>query len=133
MRRALWIGLVLLVAGSAMPASAASAEFQGNCTNSFPGGQFRTDCVFNAQRTPAGSTPTSCSPSSISSYFWDFGNGNSLFTSSSFVSQTYFGAGIWDICVAVFCANGSSAEKCHCMANNIGLPGCVLAGAGWTP
>jgi hypothetical protein len=133
MRRALWIGLVLLVAGSAMPASAASAEFQGNCTNSFSG-QLRTDCVFNAQRTPSGGTPTSCSPSTISNYFWDYGDGSSSgFTTSSFVSHTYYGAGIWDICLAVFCANGTSAEKCHCLSNNIGFGTCILPGSGWMP
>lgn len=132
MRRVLWIGFVFVLA--AMPALAANAEFQGNCTNSIQGGQLRTDCVFNANRTPSGSSPTSCSPSTISSYFWDYGDGTSSgFTSSSFVSHTYFGAGDWTICLAVFCADGSSDETCHCMVNNIGIGGCILPGGGWMP
>jgi hypothetical protein len=135
MRKVLWVCLVfLLAAGSVLPAHAANAEFQGNCTNSTPGGTLRTDCVFNAGRTPSGSSPTTCSPSSITSYFWDYGDGtDSGFTSSSSASHTYFGAGDWTICLSVFCANGSSDTTCHCMINNIGINGCILPGAGWTP
>ncbi len=135
MKRALWMGLVLaMAAGNVMPAMAASADFQGNCTNSVPGGNLRTDCVFDATRTSSWGTPTSCSPSTISNYFWDYGDGSSSgFTSSSFVSHTYFGAGDWWIDLAVFCANGSSATATHCMVNNFGIFGCILPGGGWMP
>lgn len=135
MRRALWIGLVLLVAGSAMPVSAAAnAEFQGNCTNRITGGQLFTDCVFDATRTPSGSSPTSCSPSSISNYFWDYGdNTSSGFTSSSFVSHTYSGQGEWWINLGVFCADGASDTTSHCMINYVGIFGCILPGGGWLP
>jgi hypothetical protein len=136
MRRVLWIGLVLLLAvGSVLPVqAAANAEFQGNCTSSAPGGTIRTDCVFSATRTPSGSSPTSCSPSSVSSYFWDYGDStDSGFTSSSQVSHTYFGQGDWWICLSVFCNDGNSDTTCHCMINYVGIYGCILPGAGWTP
>jgi hypothetical protein len=134
MRRLLWIGLVLLlIAGSALPALAATAEFQGNCNNT-PGTPLRTDCVFNATRVPSwGGSATSCSPSSITQYFWDYGDGASEFTTSYLRSHTYFGASCWDIDLAVFCTNGSSASASHCLCNNIGFGGCIIPGAGWTP
>jgi len=135
MKKALWVGFILLLAvGSALPVhAAANAEFQGNCTNT-AGTPLRTDCVFSATRTPSGSSPTTCSPSTITSYFWDYGDGtDSGFTSSSSVSHTYFGASSWDICLSVFCANGSSDTTCHCMINNIGINGCILPGGGWLP
>lgn len=135
MRRALWIGLVLLLAASSvLPVhAAANAEFQGNCTNT-PGTPLRTDCVFNANRTPSGFSPTSCSPSTITNYFWDYGdNTDSGFTSSSVVSHTYFGASSWWINLSVFCADGASDTTSHCMINYIGINGCILPGAGWTP
>ena len=97
MRRALWIGLVLLVVGSALPVEAASAEFQGNCNNQMIGGQLVTDCVFDPTRTPSGSTPTSCSPSSVVTYFWDYGDSTPAFFTSSnyFVTNRYYGQGDW--------------------------------------
>jgi hypothetical protein len=135
MRKALWIGLVLLLAaGSVLPVlAAANAEFQGNCINT-PGTPLRTDCVFNANKTPSGSSPTTCSPSTISNYFWDYGDGtDSGFTFNSSASHTYFGSSDWTICLSVFCANGSSDTTCHCMVNYIGIGGCIRPGAGWTP
>lgn len=134
MRRLLRIGLVLLlIAGSAWPALAATANFQGNCTNSVQGGQLRTDCTFNATKAPAGQSTTSCAPSTIYQYFWDYGDGASEYTTSSLRSHTYFGASCWDIDLAVFCTNGSSATASHCLCNNIGFGGCIIPGAGWTP
>ena len=132
MRRALWIGLVLLVAGSALPVEAASAEFQGNCTN-IAGTPLQTWCAFDAQRTPSGSTPTSCSPSFVSTYFWDFGDGTSFFTSNDKPLHIYYGQGAWWIDLGVFCADGSSDVATHCMVNYIGIYGCILPGGGWMP
>lgn len=135
MKKALWVGFILLLAvGSALPVhAAANAEFQGYCTNS-PGTPLTTSCVFNSTRTPSGSSPTTCSPSSISSYFWDYGDGaDSGFTSSSSASHVYSGSGDWNVCLSVFCANNTSDTTCHCMINYIGINGCILPGAGWTP
>lgn len=135
MKKALWVGFVLLLAmGSTLPVLAAHADFQGNCTNSTPGGSLRTDCVFNSNRAPSWSSPTTCSPSSVTNYFWDYGDGtDSGFITTTSVSHTYFGGGDWTICLSVFCANGTSDTECHCMINNLGINGCILPGAGWTP
>ena len=122
----------LLVLGAfALPLLAASANFQGNCAAGIP-----TSCVFNANRTPAGQTATSCSPSTVSQYFWDFNSTittDDLFTTSSFVSYTYPGQYCDFVDMAVFCNNGMSATKSHCICNYLGFGGCIIPGAGWTP
>jgi PKD domain len=135
MRKVLWVGFALLLAvGSMLPAhAAANAEFQGNCTNT-PGTPLTTSCVFSATRTPSSGSPTSCSPSYISNYFWDYGDGaDSGFTTNSSASHVYTGADDWDVCLSVFCGNGTSDTTCHCMINYIGIYGCILPGTGWGP
>ena len=106
--------------------AAATANFQGNCAAGVP-----TNCVYDALR-PA-SNPSSCGSASISSTFWDFGDGSSLFTSGTFVSHVYTTGGCFDVDLAVFCSDFSSATFEGCMCNIIGVAGCVRPGAGWTP
>jgi hypothetical protein len=122
------LGLVAM-AGSA---SAATANFQANCASGIP-----TACTFDASRTPTGQTATSCPGSSVWKYFWDFGYNATSFAwvtpPPHTTSYTYPGASQADVCLTVFCNDGTSATKCHCFANNIGINGCIRPGAGWTP
>lgn len=121
---------LLVLALTAIPAWAATANFQANCASGIP-----TYCVFDATRAPSGQTGTSCGSASISSYFWDFGDGNSLFTTSSFVSHTYTQAYCDTdfVDLAVFCSDSSSATKSQCYCSTFGVNGCIRPGAGWTP
>jgi hypothetical protein len=119
----------LLAVVSATTASGTTADFQCNCTFPMP-----NYCVCDATRTSSGGSGTSCGSASISQYFWDFGDGTSFFTTSSFVAHTYYG----QQCViypklAVFCSDGSSATRVHCYCNIFGVGGCIRPGAGWTP
>jgi len=120
------LGLVA-VAG---PALAASANFQVNCDSGIP-----TDCVLDPTRTPSGQTGTSCGTSTVKKYFVDWGDGTSYFYTPppSQTSHTFSGSSQNDICITVFCNDGTSATKCHCFSNTIGVGGCVRPGAGWTP
>jgi len=132
MKRLLFLGfLLLLAAASSAPAEAATANFQANCTAATP-----NDCVFDPQRAPAGQPGTSCAPSTIRRYFWDFGDGTSFFrtppphqTSHSFPAGTNE---VW-ICLTVFCNDNTSDTKCHCFSNVVGFGGCIIPGASWTP
>jgi len=121
------LGLSVLVL--AAPASAATANFQGFCDG------YPLDCVFDPQRTPSGQTGTACPGSSVKRYFWDFGDGSSTFKTPPphQTGHTYSGVSIWDVCLTVFCNDNTSATKCHCVSNSVGLPYCILAGAGWGP
>lgn len=119
----------LLMAGGAATATAATADFQCNCT--FPDSQ----CVCDANRQSSFGPGTSCGSASVSIYFWDFGDGTSFFTTSAFVAHDYDG-GWCDVPLpelAVFCTDGSSATRGHCFCNTVGINGCIRPGAGWTP
>lgn len=120
--------LVLLVAVAA-PAVAATANFQANCDG------FPTDCVFDPQRTPFGQSGTACPGSSVKKYFWDFGDGTSTFKTPPphQTGHTYTSFLTTDVCLTVFCNNNTSATTCHCFSNVVGLGGCIIPGAGWTP
>lgn len=123
------LGLLALLAVAA-PTDAATANFQANCSLGIP-----TNCVFDATRAPSGQSATSCGAASVTNYFWDFGDGTSLFTTSSFVSHTY-NQGYCQtdfVDLAVFCSDGSSATKSHCYCSTIGFAGCIRPGSGWTP
>lgn len=120
------LGLIA-TAGSAV---AATANFQANCTAGIP-----TPCTFDPTRTPSGQTGTACPGSSVSQYFWDFGDNTYAWVTPPphTTSHTYSGAIQTDVCLTVFCANGTSSTTCHCFANNIGVGGCIRPGASWTP
>jgi len=121
---------LLGLAAVAGPALAATANFQVNCDAGIP-----TDCVLDPTRTPAGQTGTACPNSTVKKYFVDWGDGTSYFYTPPppQTSHTYGGAIQTNICLTVFCNDGTSATTCHCIANNIGVGGCVRPGAGWTP
>lgn len=129
MKKLVLVTLVLFLAGSALPLLAATtADFQGKC-------QF-TNCVFDANRQSTWGPGTSCSPSTVSLYFWDrdVNNDNEdLFTTSAFVSYSYVGGYCNDVNMAVFCNNGTSATQTHCLCTYIGIFGCITPGAGWGP
>jgi len=124
--------LAVLMLALALPAAAATANFQGNCDPS----SFPTDCIFDPTRTPAGETGTACPGSSVKKYFWDFGDGSSQFVTPppSQTSHTYTSFLTTDVCLTVFCNNNTtSPTKCHCFSNLVGLPNCILPGLGWSP
>jgi hypothetical protein len=111
-----------------------TANFQANCDSGIP-----TDCVLDPNRTPSGQTATSCPAGySVSKYFVDWGDGTSYFyfPPPHQTSHTFSGASSNDICLTVFCSNGTttvSTTTCHCFSNTLGIGGCVRPGAGWTP
>jgi hypothetical protein len=113
----------------AAPATAATANFQGICDG------FPMDCIFDPQRTPSGQTGTACPGSSIKRYFWDFGDGSSTFKTPPphQTGHTYSGSILTDVCLTVFCNDNTNATTCHCVSNTVGLPYCILVGAGWGP
>lgn len=131
-RRGMILGLTLAFIFVPVAASmAATANFKGNCTSSFP-----NNCVFDT-RLPS-SNPTSCGSASVTNHFWDYGDATygSQFqwTTSVLGSHTYPpGMNTIDICMTVFCSDGSSASKCHCFGNVIGYSWCIRPNGSWTP
>lgn len=125
------IALLVLVFGAAQ-AQAATANFQGFCTNSSSGGVLTTKCKFTVLRTPAGQTGTSCAPAFIQSTSWNFGDGTTG-SSPGTIEHTYTGVIGLDVSVVVLCTDGSTAAAVHCLYNNIGVFGCIIPGGGWTP
>lgn len=110
-------------------AFAATADFQANCTGRSP-----TFCVFDATRTSSWGSGTSCGSASVSQYFWDFDDGTSFFTTSSFVSHTFTGLDAYLVDLAVFCSDGSSATQTICVNTSVfGANGCAHPGDGWAP
>lgn len=132
MKKTLLLCFLLATAVLAAPAAhAATANFQANCASGAP-----TDCVFDPTRTPTGQTGTSCAPSTVKRYFWDFDDGTAFFVTPPphQVGHTFApGTNEATICVTVFCNDNTSATKCHCFSNVIGIGGCIRPGAGWTP
>ena len=125
------LGLLLAFGVGATAIAATTADFQGNCTNNNNGTQ---SCVFDARRQSSFGPGTHCNNGQPpTQYFWDFGNNNSLFTTSPFVSQVYTIGPTYDVSLAVFCSDNTSATRVHCMPTSFGFNGCILAGAGWTP
>jgi hypothetical protein len=121
--------LLLLATALSAPAEAQTANFQANCASGIP-----TVCSFDATR-PAGSGSSCPAGTTVTTYFWDFGVNNSSYTwtTSSTTNYTYQNGISTDVCLTVFCSNGSSATKCHCFSNQFGVNGCIRPGAGWTP
>jgi hypothetical protein len=121
--------LLLLAAAFSAPTEAQTASFQANCLAGIP-----TSCTFDASR-PAGSGSSCPAGTSITKYFWDFGVNNTSFTwtTSNPTNYTYPTGISTDVCLTVFCSNGSSATTCRCFSNVIGVGGCIRPGAGWTP
>jgi hypothetical protein len=111
---------------AAAPATAATANFQGNCSDI--GTVVR--CTFDAQR-PAGS-PSSCSPNSIWWYSWNFGDGTgSGLTTNPQVTHDYDESDDYFPQLIVICSNGSTPTKTRHLCINFGTPGCIAVGVGW--
>ena len=130
-RHLLSLAILGMLAGTGA-ASAATAEFQGYCTNSTVGGTLQTACTLTVARHPVGTPATDCGYWGISSTSWDLGDGNTA-TSLGTVYHTYVGVVGLTINVTVYCVDGSSASASHCLYNNFGVGGCIRPGAGWTP
>jgi hypothetical protein len=93
------VSAVLTLVLYASPASAATANFQGDCLISHT-------CDFDAQR-PFGS-PSTCSPASISSYAWNFGDG----TTGTGVAPTHFfslSTQTYSVTLTITCSNSTTA------------------------
>jgi hypothetical protein len=128
MKKGILLLCLLGLAVAAYPAAAATAQFQANCAPGIP-----TNCVFDPLR-PSGSG-SACPGSSISRYFWDFGDGTSVFITPppNQTGHTYSSGISTDVCLTVFCANGTSATTCHCFSNVVGIGGCIRPIGDWTP
>ncbi len=116
----------LAALAAASPAAAASANFQGNCTDI--GSVVR--CTFDAQR-PA-SSPSSCSPYSIWWYSWNFGDGTgSGLTTNNQVTHDYDDSTDYTPQLVVICSDGSTPTKSRHLCIHFGTPGCIQVGVGW--
>jgi hypothetical protein len=130
MRRAVFFCFLLFLAAAfSAPAEAQTASFQMNCASGIP-----TNCVLDPLR-PSGSGSSCPAGTSITQYFVDWGDGNSEFYTPPphQKGHTYSSGLSTDVCLTVFCSNGTSATTCRCFSNVIGVGGCVRPGAGWTP
>lgn len=132
MSKGIFCVVVLALLGVADAALAATAEFQGFCTNSSSGGTLQTHCKFTVLRHPFGTPATNCGALGIASTSWNFGDGTTG-SSPGTIEHDYTGAVSTMVSVTVNCVDGSSASASHCFDNNIGFGGCIIPGAGWTP
>jgi hypothetical protein len=130
-----WTLAVLLLLGFGAwtnAAHACSADFSGNC--SWAGGSASAFCVFDASRpNPNNPIGTACPGSTISAYFWDYGDGASGF-GSSFVSHTYLNPPSLtavSVHMSVFCADGCSDTRSRGVCFTIGAGGCIFPNSGW--
>ena len=110
--------VVLALALYASPASAATANFQGDCLVSHT-------CDFSAQH---GSAVSSCSPASITSYSWDFGDGTS--GTGAFVTH-FFPSSFYTVTLTVQCNNGFSAGISRFVSWSFGGGGIIISGEGY--
>jgi hypothetical protein len=110
------------LAAQSLPAHAtASASFQGSCNTT------RT-CTFDAGRPSPGST---CSPSTIAEYAWNFGDfpSGTYFTAFPTISHTFSAGDSFTVTLTVYCSDGSKPTASHPVC----LSGCITAGGGWQP
>jgi PKD domain len=127
-----------LLAFAAIAAQAATANFQGNCSNSTVGGVVYTSCLFSPNKAPAGEPFTSCGGAGVSSYDWVFGDGSNATTIPGVdfgrASHTYVAISGTTVTLTVNCSNGATASKSRCLDNTPPpTVGCIYPGAGWTP
>jgi hypothetical protein len=120
----------LLLAAAALPLWAApNVQFQGNCTTGL-------SCQFDATKAPAGFPTTTCAPSGVLAYHFDFDeivSGEEDFTTSPTSSYVYTGSYCGNVKVTVYCHNGSWDEQVHCLCPSLAPAGCIQPGSGWTP
>jgi hypothetical protein len=105
----------------ASPASAATANFQGDCLISHT-------CDFDAQRPFA--SPSTCSPASISSYSWSFSDGGTasgvLVTHFFSLSSQYYTATL-----TITCSNGTTASLTRNISWGVGVGGVIGPAIGY--
>jgi hypothetical protein len=126
----LYLGLV----GTTV-AKAATANFQGNCTNT----SGWNSCLFSPNKAPAGEPYTGCNGAGVSAYFWDFGDASSATTYPNVDAgrirhvfpPNFIGGGVW-VAMDVYCLNGDHAVVAQCIEVNP-TPGCIVVNGGWTP
>lgn len=123
-----------LFLGGAAAASAATADFAGNCT--LTSGSTTAFCAFDALRDTEDADPSTCPGSSISAVFWDFGDGtfawDDTFISHAYPNATSLGGGAVTVRASVFCADNSSADAARFVVFvNIGCPRCINMNNGW--
>jgi PKD repeat protein len=132
LQRAFCTGLFALgFAVLAASAQAATANFQANC--SYSGSNI--NCVFDANRPT--SSPSRCGDGSYpTAYFWDFGDGGSVYgATSAFVGHTYYAPlpSWYEINLTIFCTNTGeqSVTKTRDICRNFGAPGCIYVDGTW--
>lgn len=127
------IAAFLLLALGLWPswAHACTADFGGNC--SWVGGSANANCVFDAGRTnPINPVGTSCPGSFVTSYTWDFGDGNG--GTGSFVSHAYVSpASLAAVSVTldIRCNDGCTASATRNVCFTIGAGGCIQMNKSW--
>ena len=120
------LSLSLLVLALGVPsASAATANFEGNCPTS--GGS--ANCQFDAQRGGGSSCPNSF----IWKYSWNFGDGTGVLTGNSLTSHSYPapGNGAYEVLLTVICWDGEMPTRTRYVCIAWGFPGCILVNNGW--
>jgi hypothetical protein len=105
----------------ASPASAATADFQGDCLISHT-------CDFDAQRPF--SSPSTCSPASISSYAWTFSDGG---VASGVLATHFFSLSSqnYTATLKITCSNGTTASVTRGLSWGVGIPGFIGPGVGY--
>ena len=119
------LGLVLASwVGLAIPAHAATADFQGNCSTSGS----NVNCQFDAQRG-SGST---CPGSAILTYSYSYGDGSGGLSGNP-ASHTYTAplSGAYQVDLTVYCWDGNQASKTRWVCIAYSFPGCINNNGGW--
>jgi hypothetical protein len=109
----------LALAAVAIPAHAATADFDGYCT------PISYTCDFDSAYTSSGGSGTSCSPFTISSYSWTFTN-NTATASGSTATHTFASNAGGNATLQITCSNGSTASKTRPVCFSFGVPGCIV-------
>jgi len=105
----------------ASPASAATANFQGDSLVSHT-------ADFDAQRPF--SNPSTCSPSSISSYAWDFGDGTT--GTGALATHTFSTSpNTYSVKLTITCSNGTTANVTRTISWSIGGGTTIIPGVGY--
>jgi len=115
------VSAVLALGVYASPASAATANFQGDCLISHT-------CDFDSQR-PFGS-PSTCSPASITGWAWTFSDGG---TASGVLVTHFFSlsSSSYTATLKITCSNGTTASVTRNLNWAFGAPGVIAPGIGY--
>src|SRR6185295_10764301 len=119
------LAIAAVLALAATPASAATANFQGNCTHS---GSI-VSCTFDGLRPS--SNPSSCPGSFIWKYSWDFNDGSTALTGNNQITHDYDDSTDYFPKLTVICWDGNTPNKTRHVCIHFGSPGCIQVGVGW--